>query len=302
MRSDIEAVEAVTEILSRVASGGTTVEPAFELSDEGLSTRIDATRPAVVRAYVPLRDGATGERAIADTSKALGHLQAFGLRPIGDLMTKVVHEADWAEAWKAHFPVMRVGRRLVIKPTWRHHRAAPHDVVVGLDPGMAFGTGLHPTTRLALAALESLADRGGLAGRHVLDVGCGSGILAIAAVKLGAASVLGLDTDPIAVEATAANAARNDLGELIAAREGSVPSGYPPFDVVVANLIASLLVDLAAPLRDELLPRGVLLASGIFVDRQTEVCEAFAAAGLDVRTRTADGDWVALEAVRSDLG
>jgi ribosomal protein L11 methyltransferase len=296
--ADVEAVEAVSEILGRVAPGGTSVEPAFELVDEGLGARIDPTRPSIVRAYVPARDPAATERAVAAASEALGHLQAFGLRPIGELSTRVVNEADWAEAWKAHFPVLRVGRRLVIKPTWRRHRAAPDDVVLALDPGMAFGTGLHPTTRLCLAALEGLADRGALDGVRVLDVGCGSGILAIAAAKLGAASVLGVDTDPIAVEATTANAGRNGLSEAIAARNGSLPTGDGRFDVVLANLIASLLIALAPLLRDELRSGGTLLASGIFVDREDEVRDAFTGVGLDVAERSDDGEWVAIEAVR----
>ena len=296
--ADIEAVEAVSEILGRVAPGGTSVEPAFELVDEGLAARIDPSRPSIVRAYVPARDPAMVERAVAEATEALGHLQAFGLRPIGELTTRVVHEDDWAEAWKAHFPVLRVGRRLVIKPTWRRHRASPDDVVLALDPGMAFGTGLHPTTRLCLAALDGLADRGVVDRARVLDVGCGSGILAIAAAKLGAASVLGVDTDPIAIEATAANAGRNRLRRRIVARHGSLPSGENPFDVVLANLIASVLIALASQLRDELRAGGTLLASGIFVDREDEVRHAFGVAGLDVIGRSAEGEWIALETVR----
>src|SRR6185436_19377794 len=198
--ADIEAVEAVSEILGRVAPVGTSVEPAFELVEEGLGARVDATKPAIVRAYLAADDAASVARAVAEASEALGHLQAFGLRPIGELTTRVVRDADWAEAWKEYFPVLRVGRRLVIRPTWREHEALPGDAVVALDPGMAFGTGLHPTTRLCLAAIERVADRGGLEGARVLDVGCGSGILAIAALRLGAVEALGLDTDPIAVE------------------------------------------------------------------------------------------------------
>ena len=297
--ADVEAVEAVSEILGRVAPGGTSVEPAFELVDEGLGARVDPTRPTIVRAYVPARDRAAAERAAAEAGEALGHLQAFGLRPIGELATRIVHEADWAEAWKAHFPVLRVGRRLVIKPTWRRHRAGQDDVVLALDPGMAFGTGLHPTTRLCLAALDDLADRGALKRARILDVGCGSGILAIAAAKLGGATVLGVDTDPIAIEATVANAGRNGLAERISARHGSLPSGEAPFDVILANLIASLLVTLAPFLRDELRPGGTLLASGIFVDRETDVRDAFATIGLAVIGRTIEGEWVALEAVRT---
>ena len=295
--ADLEAVEAVSEILGRVAPVGTSVEPAFELVEEGLGARVDPTRPAIVRAYLPAGDAAASARAIAEASEALGHLQAFGLRPIGELTTRVVHETDWAEAWKEHFPVLRVGRRLVIRPTWREHEPLPGDVVVALDPGMAFGTGLHPTTRLCLAGLERLADeRGGLDGARVLDVGCGSGILAIAALRLGAAEALGVDTDPIAIDATIANAGRNDLAGSIAAREGSLPSGEPPFDVVLANLIAGVLVPLAPLLRAELGSGGALLASGIFIDREAEVVAAFEAAGLAITARDAEGDWVALEA------
>ena len=298
VEADIEAVEAVSEILGRVASGGTSVEPAFDLVDEGLGARVDPTRPAIVRGYVPARDASAAEVAAAETAEALGHLQAFGLRTIGDLRTRIVHEEDWAEAWKAHFPVLRVGRRLVIRPTWRRHRREPDDVILALDPGMAFGTGLHPTTRLCLAALEALADTGRLDGARVLDVGCGSGILAIAAVKLGAADALGVDTDPIAIELTLANARRNRLVRRVHARVGSLPTGEPPFDAVLANLIAGVLVPLAGALCDELRPGGTLLASGIFIDRENEVRAAFEAAGLVNEERTAEGEWVALRATR----
>ena len=298
VEADVEAVEAVSEILGRAASGGTSVEPAFELVNEGLGARIDPSRPATVRAYLPARDRAAAEQAAAGVAEALGHLQAFGLRPIGPLRTRLVHEADWAEAWKTYFPVLRVGRRLVVRPTWRRHRRQPNDVVLALDPGMAFGTGLHPTTRLCLAGIEALADRGVLAGGRVLDVGCGSGILAIAALKLGGATAVGLDIDPIAVEATLANAYRNGVARRVRARQGSLPSGDASFDVVLANLIAGVLVPLAPLLRDELRLGGSLLASGIFIDREGDVRGAFEAAGLGVVDRSVEGDWVALEAVR----
>ena len=110
VETDVEAVEAVSEILGRVAPGGVAVEPAFDLVEEGLGARIDPTRPATVRAYLPARDPAAAERAVAEATEALGHLQAFGLRPIGDVRTRLLHETDWAEAWKAYFPVLRVGR------------------------------------------------------------------------------------------------------------------------------------------------------------------------------------------------
>ncbi len=298
-------MEAVSEILGRVATGGTSVEPGFELTDEGLGARPDPTRPVIVRAYVPARDAAAIQAAIAEVDTALGHLRAFDLRPIGELETRIVNEADWADAWKQHFPVLRIGQRIVIRPTWRRHRRAAEDVVLALDPGMAFGTGLHPTTRLCLMALEDAAARGVLATggaadgtARILDVGCGSGILAIAAVKLGAGEAFGVDTDSIAIEATESNARRNAVARRLRARAGSLPSRRPPHDVVLANLIASLLVMLATDLAAELRPGGTLIASGIFIDREGDVREAFAAAGLEVTRRLGEGDWVALEAVR----
>jgi ribosomal protein L11 methyltransferase len=302
---DTEAVEAVSEILSRVAPGGVSVEPGYRLTDEGLGAVVDAGRPATVRAYLPARDPRAVREAVAAADRALGHLSAFGLREIGALVTAVVHDSDWASAWKRHVRVMRIGRRIVIRPTWRRHRRAPGDVVIAMDPGMAFGTGLHPTTRLCLAGIERWADdgllsRGAAADGHarLLDVGCGSGVLAIAAGLLGAGEMVGVDTDPIAIEATLANAGRNRLRRRVRAWQGTVPTGAAPFDLVAANLIASVLVALAPRLRDELRPGGRLLASGIFVDREGDVRSALAAAGLAILRREAEGDWVALDAER----
>jgi ribosomal protein L11 methyltransferase len=295
----------VSDILARVAPGGVSVEVPFALAAEGLSTVIDPTRPAVVRGYLPSLDADAARTAVRVTMERLGHLQAFGLRDIGELQVRPVHEEDWAAAWKRHFPVLRVGRRLVVRPTWRRHRAAPGDVVIALDPGMAFGTGLHPTTRLCLAGIERWADEGLVAAAQALDVGCGSGILSLAMARFGAVSVLAVDPDPIAVEATHANAARNRLARTIVARRGSVPQPAGPFDLVVANLIASLLVELAADLSSAVRPGtgtpgsgGRLLVSGIFEGREPEVRRAFAAAGLRAVRRSAEGEWVALDLER----
>ena len=323
--ADHEAVEAVSEILARAAPGGTSVEPAFELVDEGLAARVDLARPALVRAHLPLVDvaGVPAVREAVDRAERdLGHLQAFGLRPIGDLEARLVQEADWANAWKSHFPVLRIGRRIVIRPTWRRHHREPGDVVLALDPGMAFGTGLHPTTRLCLAALESMADRGLLGGEAAsrsgttgdrgpgpaagpgaepvtaLDVGCGSGILSIAAARLGVSRVLAVDVDPIAVDATRANARRNGLARRIRAHEGSSPSGEGPFDLVLGNLIASVLIAIADGLVADLRPGGTLLASGIFENREADVAAAFRARDLEIVNRWTEGDWVALEVRR----
>ena len=171
--------------------------------------------------------------------------------------------------------------------------------MIALDPGMAFGTGLHPTTRLRLAALHGLATRGGLTGARVLDVGCGSGILGIGAMKLGAARVLGVDTDPIAVESTAANAERNGLGSQIRARHGSLPTAAGPFDVVLANLIADGARRAGATTsRRDPAGRGDRGVGGIFVDREPDVRQAFDEAGIDAGDVLREGDWVALTSTR----
>jgi ribosomal protein L11 methyltransferase len=181
---------------------------------------------------------------------------------------------------------------------WRRHNRTGDEVIIDLDPGMAFGTGLHPTTSLCLQAIEDRAERGPL-GR-TLDVGCGSGILSIAAVKLGATRVLGVDIDPIAIEATDANARHNRVGKRIRAREGSLPTEEGPFDTVLANLIAGILVELASPLADEVVPGGTLVASGIFIDREADAWEAIERAGFRLVRRWHDSDWVAFEAVLAD--
>jgi ribosomal protein L11 methyltransferase len=319
VEADNEAVEAVSEILARVAPGGIAIEPAFEPVREGLAARVDATRPAVVRAFLPGADASGARAAVERVRTELGHLQAFGLRPIGELRVGLVDDTDWGEAWKQHFPVLRVGRRLLVRPPWRRYRARDGEAVVVVDPGPAFGTGLHPTTRLCLEGLERWADAGRLESAYLLDLGSGSGILSVAAARLGARSVVALDTDPIAVEATERNAARNGLAHAVRAAHGSLSGGgYSAlggsgaargarFDLVVANLVASVLVELAAPLYDALRPGagtprsgGALLCSGILEPREPEVRRAFAATGLRVSGRWADGEWVALEAERVD--
>ena len=300
---DPEAVEAVSDILSRDAGGSVSVEQPFTTEQEGLAAVPIAGAPVIIRAYLPAIDRAAAEAAIASARARLGHLTAFDLRPIGDLAVREVYEEDWASAWKDYFPVMRLGQRIVIRPTWRDYDPAPHDIVIALDPGMAFGTGLHPTTRLCLLGLEHWSAAGLVADASVIDVGSGSGILAVGAALLGARQVRAVDTDPIAVAATLQNAALNDVS--IIATQGSVPRGEGPFDLVFANLVASLLVQMAGELAASMRAGdgtpgsgGRLLASGIFIEREPEVRRAMAEAGLRGVRREQEGDWVALDLER----
>jgi ribosomal protein L11 methyltransferase len=180
---------------------------------------------------------------------------------------------------------------VVVVPSWLDEELAPDEVAITLDPGMAFGTGLHPTTRGCLHLLQELD----AIPAKVLDVGCGSGILALAALRLGAERAVGLDTDPLAVEATRGNAARNGLADCLSVSEGTLPTAAPArYGLVLANLVAAVLAELAARLAAHLAPDGVLLASGIIAPRAAEVINAMRAAGLAVTDRRDDGEWVSL--------
>jgi ribosomal protein L11 methyltransferase len=223
------------------------------------------------------------------------------LYPIPEPQVRTLREEDWAHAWKKFYKPLRVGRRVVLKPSWEEFTPATDDIVVELDPGMAFGTGLHPTTRLCIVALEEAVGP----GDSVLDVGCGSGVLAIVAQKLGATRLLAADIDPIAVEVTLENAGLNGVstgeGGALEVRLGSVPAGMAgQFRVLVANILAEVIARLFdaeygyPPLAEPLAPDGVMILSGI-LDERAHIVEAAAQRnGFAVVQRYQEGDWVAL--------
>jgi ribosomal protein L11 methyltransferase len=293
VEADVEAVEAVSEILGRVATG-TIVQPARLIldPDDELVAREDPAAGYAVIAHVA--DDAAATDAVASTERALWHLQAFGLRRVGELQVRPVADEDWAEAWKASYAPQRIGR-IVVVPSWATEPLGPDEVSVELDPGMAFGTGMHPTTRGCLALVQAIAPM----PARVLDVGCGSGILAIAALRLGAERADCLDTDPLAVEATLANAERNGLAGRVTASVGSLP--HEPnarYQLILANLVAAVLVDLASRLASHLADDGNLLASGIIAPKAVVVEAAMQRAGLRVEERLDDGEWVTLRLAR----
>jgi ribosomal protein L11 methyltransferase len=294
VEADVEAVEAVSEVLGRVG-GGTAVQPTRLIHDptDELAAREDPSAPFIVTAHI--EDGAGASAAVESTERALWHLQAFGLRPVGALRVRTVDDADWAGAWKAHHVAQRIGR-VVIVPSWVEEPLRDGEIAVTLDPGMAFGTGLHPTTRGCLLLLQEVDPM----PSTVLDVGCGSGILSLAALRLGAARAVGLDTDQLAVRAAVENAERNGLADRFEARAGSL--GTPPaepYPLVLGNLVATVLVDLAPALAAHLAPGGSLIASGILEPRAGEVAQALEAAGLRAIQRRDDGEWVSLRLERA---
>lgn len=270
-----EAVEAVSEILSRVGYNGIAVEVPLERGPGADHT---------VKAYVV--EDADAFAKVSDVRDALGHLQAFGLGPIGELVARRVDDKDWLESWKAEFVPIRSGAFLV-RPSWSE-AVAGDAVELVLDPGMAFGTGLHPTTQQCLEALSTLP----LEGKSLLDVGTGSGILAIAAAKRGASPVVAVDTDTLAVDAARENAVRN--GVAIPVGQGSAADVPGRFDVVVANIVSAVLQRIAPHLAARLAGGGTLLVAGISAPAEAATREAFAQARLEVLDRTVRDDWVAL--------
>lgn len=283
---DPEVAEAVAEVLSRYAHRGVVIESG----PNGWHTP-----PVVVRGYLPAdKDLWSQKKRIQEGLWHLGQIQ-----PIPDPSFRPVFEEDWAEAWKSQLKVLRIGNRLVIRPTWLDYDAQPGDVVIQLDPGMAFGTGLHPTTQLCLSALEEFVQP----GMEVLDLGTGSGILAIAAAKLGAKRVLALDSDQQAVRVARANVVDNDVDGLVSVRQGSLSDVSGTFDVVVVNILARVIVEMAdAGLSERLQPDGVLVTAGIIADKSADVAAAFERGGLALIDRRQRGDWISLLARRASGG
>lgn len=290
VETEAAAVETVSAILHEHGEGGVAVHQDVVPDDLDGAYHYDTSRPTIVTTYVPdTPDGARRRDAIA---AALGHLTAFNLAAIGPITSRTVVEDDWANAWKQFYHPMRFGRRLVVKPSWRDFAAGPDDLVIELDPGMAFGTGLHQTTAMCMALLEEYVRPGAV----VLDQGAGSGILSIGAARLGAARVVAVDKAEVAVAATRENAARNGLSDVIAVSQGENVPESGPYDVVIANILADVIITLAPRFAAVMAPGGALITSGIIREREDDVAAALAAAGLTVTRREALDEWVALAA------
>ncbi|MBI4498388.1 MAG: 50S ribosomal protein L11 methyltransferase [Chloroflexi bacterium] len=281
-----EQVETAAEIFRRFCYGGVAIEEPILPDPGGEGYAVAAGAPWTVKGYLPV-DSRVGLR----TFHLRRALLRAGFEPFRE---RTVQEEDWANAWKAFFHPLRVGHCLVVKPAWERYTPEPGDVLLELDPGMAFGTGTHPTTRLCLAALERHLQR----GWTVLDLGTGSGILAIAAAKLGAEAVLALDTDPIAVDAARHNVALNHLDGRVTVVRGSIDhpavAGVGPVDLLVANLTAGLLLDLAREMVPAVRPGGLLVVSGLLVEREAEVRARFADLGCTALESEREEGWCAL--------
>lgn len=288
--ANAESVESVSELLSGYGyNQGVVVEEPYKQDDDGDNLEIDPTRPVLVRIWLAEDDGLAARREALE--HALWHLRQIG--GVGEPSFNIREEEDWANAWKEHFQILRIGTHFVVRPTWRDYVEQPGDRVIHLDPGMAFGTGLHPSTEMCMLFSEELD----LEGVEVLDIGAGSGILAIGALRSGAHRATAIEIDPVAVRALAGNVALNgmeDRIEIITGAIGDVLPGAESYPVVFANLIARILADNAEDIARHVAPGGCIIASGIIDERERLVIDSYAPLGFTVGGRKQAGDWVTL--------
>ena len=299
-----EGSEMVSAVLMGAGSAGVMIEDKndvqlnqrpegqWDIIDEEIARRIgddvkvtgyypvDERLPSAMR---EIREGIENLRAM-DLPFSLGKLTILGHE---------IDEEDWAENWKKDFQPFRLGEHMVVKPSWAEYPLREGDKVLELDPGMAFGTGTHETTSMCVRLVEKWVSP----GQKVIDVGTGTGILAIAAAHMGARDVLAIDLDPVAVRVARENIERNGFSHVIHAQQGDLLDHVDAAaDMVIANIIADVILSMTAPVKRHIVPGGIFLCSGIAQNRKAEVLEALRAAKYTIVDVLDDGEWTAITA------
>ena len=296
--------DLVSDVLMNAGAVGTAIEDRYDVTsskkEDGMWDMIDEdvlrhmSEDVLVKAY--FKDDQSAKETLLLVQEKLREIGRMDLGfDLGSLVVEhtSVHEQDWAENWKKYYKPFRAGEHLVIKPSWEPYEAKDGDLVLELDPGMAFGTGTHETKFMCMEQLERYVKP----GCRAIDVGCGSGILALAAAKLGARDVLAIDLDELAVKVAAENTVKNGLSDVVRVKHGDLlENSEEQADVIVANIIADVICFLCGPAKKHLLPGGVFICSGIIREREDDVQRALAQAGYTVCNRLAKGEWVCLAA------
>ncbi|HHZ17591.1 MAG TPA: 50S ribosomal protein L11 methyltransferase [Clostridia bacterium] len=292
-----ETVEAVAECFYELGSGGVVIEDpaliktkieegqwdAFELPEEILEQNFP-----VVKGYLPVNEELPGK--LEELKNGLEAILArLGKKAPGGVKLAILDEEDWANSWKAFFKPLKLGSRIVIKPSWESYQAREGEQVIELDPGMAFGTGTHITTAMSAALLEKYLRMGDV----VYDVGTGTGILAMMAATLGAHSVLALDYDQVAVEVARENIVQNGLEKIITVRQSDLLAGVEgKADLIIANIVADVILRLIPQAWVHLKEGGVFLTAGIIKERKAEVAAIAEANGLTLLEEQCQEEWV----------
>lgn len=279
---DGEAAEALSEVMGRYGQGGAVIEKIVGTAES--TTAID--HPLIVKTYLP--DEPESAAKIKKLRESIWHLHV--IYPMPEPQIRHLAQTDWAEAWKQHYTRLKPGKRLVIVPAWEEEAVDPSDLPIRMDPGMAFGTGTHPSTQLCLVLMEKYVN----IGDRVFDVGTGSGILSIAAARLQAGSIVASDIDAVAVQATQENALLNGVEEQIVVKQGSIDAFDGSFDLIVINILAEIIVYLLPNAVTRLAAQGHLLLAGIIAEHEHLVQEKIAELGLVVVERLNHGDWIGL--------
>ena len=301
IKTTTEAVEAITNILDNERTGGVVIEdPKDFLFQKKNELDWDYVEEEVFNKSgqegVLIKTYISEERNVMEVienikQKVLG-LKEFGI-DIGEGSVSLgqVKEEDWANEWKKYYKPTKVGQKIVVKPTWEEYEEQDGDLIIELDPGMAFGTGTHETTSMCIRELEKYVDE----TKRVFDIGCGSGILAIAAAKLGAKEVVAGDLDEVAVKVSKENCEENNVSDKVIVKHGSlfeVVEGKA--DVIVANIIADIIKILAKDVSEFLTEDGVFISSGIILAKIDEVVEALEQNGFEIVEIIKLGEWSAI--------
>ena len=281
-----EFVEPLSSVFLKYGHGGVAVE---DIIIDGEGNKNKSKKNVRIITYLPKDE--TLESRINQIDVAVKLMS--GLGDVSHLVQSEVDGDYWVEAWKEHFTTLHIGSNLVVHPTWREYIPKLGETIIKLDPGMAFGTGHHPTTEMCMILLEKLVCQ----DTKVLDIGCGSAVLSITASKLGAETVLGLDIDSVAVRVGKENVFDNKVDDSVSIQHGTLPlsnSSVVMYDVVVANISDTVILDLSSEIHKVIINGGHLIVSGLLLERYERVQSRLMSKGFEVNEMLVDGDWVAL--------
>lgn len=303
VKTTTQAVEAVSGIFYDMGISGLLIEDpndfkfqkkeSYEwdyVEEEVFDTGYDG---AIIKAYISEEDQSLPEK-IEQLRISVQNLTQYGI-DIGEGLIEIgeVHQQDWENAWKKYYKPVKVSDKIVIKPTWEEYAGKLGEIIIELDPGMAFGTGTHETTNMCINALERYVN----SNSTVLDIGCGSGILSIAAAKLGADTVIGVDLDPAAVKVSKENVAQNSMTGFVEIRHGNLMDVISEkADVIVANIIADVIILLSGEVKNYMNPQALFISSGIILSKKEEVKEKLIAEQFEIIEENIKGEWCCIVA------